>query len=76
MFSPHYSSLIQIGLSKLISSTVPKDCFAEILISVDACAYTTGMVQEVQGSICFTPLDTGKALGIQGATEASTGKQT
>lgn len=50
MFSPHYSSLIQTKLSKLISSTVPKDCFGrDSHLSGCMCLYN-GMVQEVQGS--------------------------
>lgn len=47
---------------------------------MDACAYTTGMVQEVQGSFCFTPPVYRKGFGNAGSyrkdTEASPGKQT
>lgn len=53
----------------------------DIRISMNVCAYTTGMVLEVQGSFCVTPcLRIGKAVGNAGSsrkdTEASKGKQT
>lgn len=38
---------------------------------MDACAYTTGMVLEVQGSSYFTPLRIEKAVGMQGVTEST-----
>ena len=48
----------------------PAAVTAEIHSSVDACAYTTGMVLEVQRSFYFTPpLCIGKAVGMQRVTK-------
>lgn len=69
-FSHHYSPLIQLGLSKPLTALFPAAVFAEIHLSMDAGAYTTGIVLEVQGSVrFFPPLGIGKAVGMQGATE-------
>lgn len=70
LFSHHYSALIQLGLSKPLTALFPAALFAEIHLSMDAGAYTTGIVLEVQGSVrFFPPLGIGKAVGMQGATE-------
>lgn len=49
-----------------LAAVEPAAVTAEIHSSVDACAYTTGMVLEVQRSFYFTPpLCIGKAVGMQ-----------